>query len=467
MASITKLGKGKQPPRAIDFVDSNDGRKRKRIRLGVVGLSQAREAKVRVEKLLSAKVLNQTPDAETLRWLADVGDTIHGRFVRAGLAEPRQPVPTSPQLGDFLAKHLEQRKAEIAPSSIERLRQTADKVSAYFGPELRLDQITADGAKDWRASMLTDGLAEATVRLHCRNVKSTFNDAVERELIGRSPFAALKSAAIAADRDHYVTATDAAKILDACPNMQWRTLFGLMRFAGLRCPSETHNVTWRDVDWDRRRLTVYAPKTKRTRIVPIVATLWPMLQDAFDAAAECSDRIITLSRNNRHRTFHDILRKAGQVAWPDLFQTLRRSCETDLARTCPQHAVSAWIGHSMKVSERYYLQLTDDLYDLASGIAAESAAVGHGIASQQAAKAEEPSKGQNEKAPQMPLVATNCEAMLSEADGNRTRNHRIDRSLRDLATTLYLWGLRRRRRQLCQICESRRYRSRRDVISAD
>ena len=426
MASITKLGKGKQPPRAIDFVDSTDGGKRKRIRLGVVGLSQAREAKVRVEKLLSAKVLNHTPDAETVRWLAGVCDTIHGRIVRAGLAEPRQPVPTAPQLGDFLAKHLEQRKAELEPASIERLRQTADKINAYFGPELQLDQITADHAKDWRASMLTAGLAEATVRLHCRNVKSTFNDAVERELIGRSPFAKLKSAAIAADREHFVTADDAATILEACPNLQWRTLFGLMRFAGLRCPSETHNVTWRDVDWDRRRLTVYAPKTKRTRIVPIVPTLWPILQDAFDAAAECSDSIVTLSRNNRHRTFHDILRKAGLVAWPDLFQTLRRSCETDFARTCPQHAVSTWMGHSMKVSERHYLQVTDDLYDLASGSAAESAAVGRGTESQYTAKAEEPSKGRNEKAPPLPLVATNCEAMLSEADGTRTRNHRID-----------------------------------------
>ena len=148
MASITKLGKGKQPPRAIDFVDSTDGGNRKRIRLGVVDLRQAREAKVRVEKLLSAKVLNHTPDAETVRWLAGVCDTIHGRIVRVGLAEPRQPVPTAPHLGDFLAKHLEQRKAELEPASIERLRQTADKLNAYFGPELRLDQITADLAKD-------------------------------------------------------------------------------------------------------------------------------------------------------------------------------------------------------------------------------------------------------------------------------------------------------------------------------
>ena len=30
----------------------------------------------------------------------------------------------------------------------------------------------------------------------------------------------------------------------------------------------------------------------------------------------------------------------------------------------PQHAVSAWIGHCKEVSEKHYLQVTDDMYDM-------------------------------------------------------------------------------------------------------
>ena len=86
-------------------------------------------------------------------------------------------------------------------------------------------------------------------------------------MIDRNSFAKLKSAAVTSEREHYVTPDDAAKILEFFPNVQWRPLFGLMRFAGLLCPSETHSVTWRDVDWERKRLTVYAAKTDRTRIV--------------------------------------------------------------------------------------------------------------------------------------------------------------------------------------------------------
>jgi integrase len=199
-----------------------------------------------------------------------------------------------------------------------------------------------------------------------------------------------------------------------------------MRFAGLRCPSETHGITWRDVNWDRRLLTVYAPKTHKTRIVPIIPTLLPLLQAAYDAAPEGAETVITLSRNNLHRAFHEVIRNAGLLAWPDLFQTLRRSCETDFARTCPQHAVSTWIGHSMRVSEKHYLQMTDDLYDLATGRAAESAAAGHGTDSHDAAEANRDHARRNKKTSQTPLIATECEALLSEAEGTRTPNHRID-----------------------------------------
>ena len=62
-----------------------------------------------------------------------------------------------------------------------------------------------------------------------------------------------------------------------------------------------------------------------------------------------------------------LAKRAGLTPWPDLFQTLRRSCETELAMTFPQHAVSAWLGHSEAVSRAHYLQVPDELFDRAVG----------------------------------------------------------------------------------------------------
>ncbi len=101
---------------------------------------------------------------------------------------------------------------------------------------------------------------------------------------------------------------------------------------------------WADVDWERKLLHIHAPKTESQRTVPISPELLAILEETYDAAEIGTEKVITLSRNNRHRVFKAIIKKAGLTPWPRLFQTLRQSCETDFAKRCPQHAVSRWMG---------------------------------------------------------------------------------------------------------------------------
>ena len=79
----------------------------------------------------------------------------------------------------------------------------------------------------------------------------------------------------------------------------------------------------------------------------------------------------------------------------------------------------------MAVSEKYYLQVPEELFDRATG-AAESRRTD----SQSMAGAETEgfpdSAGSNSKPPHYNALRNNAGATLSEADGTRTRNHRID-----------------------------------------
>ena len=52
--------------------------------------------------------------------------------------------------------------------------------------------------------------------------------------------------------------------------------------------------------------------------------------------------------------------EAGVSPWPRLFQNLRASRETELADRFPSHVVAGWIGHSMRVAEEHYLQITPE-----------------------------------------------------------------------------------------------------------
>ena len=89
------------------------------------------------------------------------------------------------------------------------------------------------------------------------------------------------------ERDRFITREEAQAVLDACPDAQWRLLFALSRFGGLRCPWEHLGLRWGDVDWERTRFTVHsaqeARKGKPSRLMPLFPELRPYLEAVFDA----------------------------------------------------------------------------------------------------------------------------------------------------------------------------------------
>ena len=50
------------------------------------------------------------------------------------------------------------------------------------------------------------------------------------------------------DRQRFIDQATIAKVIDACPNAEWRTLVALSRYAGLRVPSEALLLRWQDIN---------------------------------------------------------------------------------------------------------------------------------------------------------------------------------------------------------------------------
>ena len=72
---------------------------------------------------------------------------------------------------------------------------------------------------------------------------------------------------------------------------------------------------------------------------------------------------VALSHGNVRRKLPEIIKNAKLRPWEDLFQTLRRSCETHFVSLGhPTHAVSTWLGHSNQVSKDHYLMITSDAF---------------------------------------------------------------------------------------------------------
>ncbi len=128
------------------------------------------------------------------------------------------------------------------------------------------------------------------------------------------------------------------------------------------------SLRWRDVDWERSRLTVWAQKTKRRRVVPIAPELLPILRDAFEHAPEGKPLVVHgVTARNVWRDFGVIRKHAGVPKYAKWCHTLRKNRESDwIAAGFPFHVVVEWMGHSDEVARQHYLRVNEADLDAAS-----------------------------------------------------------------------------------------------------
>lgn len=382
MASISTDSRGN---RRILFVDQ-DG-KRKPIRLGKLPMKATEVIKIRVENLVAAKIGGGGWDADTARWVAALGDDLAGKLAAVGLIPKR----SRSNVGTFVKSYVEDRKADTKPRTHWKLKQAGELLTEFLGAETRLQDVAPSQADDYRR-WLAPKMGDNSARRILGRAKQFLRAAVRARLITENPFGDLKGLAVQANRarDFNVTPEMAEKVNEACPDGQWRLLFALARWGGLRVPSEPLAITWNDIDWARDRFRVSSIKTEHhdghsERWVPIFPELLPHLREAWEASEKGNGFVITRYRDdnaNLRTQFNRIIKRAGLEPWPKLFQNLRATRETELAETYPLHVVCAWLGHSPKVALRHYTQTTDEHFAKAARKQAQQPSTEAGNASQ-------------------------------------------------------------------------------------
>lgn len=361
MASITKEANGR---RTIQFVGKD--RKRRSIRLGKVSAKLANEIKTRIEALNSAALTGHSIDGETARWVAQLDQAFADKLAAVGLIQHR--VGNSATLGAWLDDYIANR-TDVKPRTKINFEQVRRHLIEYFGRDRLLREISPGDADEFRRWML-DKLGDNTVRRHCGRAKQFFRAAVRKRIIHDNPFADLAGCTVRANqaRQYFITREDAAKVLAACPDTEWKVIFALARFGGLRCPSEVLALGWSDVDWENRRIRVRSPKTERfegrdSRIIPLFPELEEPLEALWELAEPGTVHVVNRYRStnaNLRTHLQRIIERAGLTPWPKLFQNLRSSRETELAETLPLHVVCSWLGNTALVAAKHYLQVTDD-----------------------------------------------------------------------------------------------------------
>jgi len=361
------------------------GRTRQRLPLGRrLAKRDAEEIKIHIERILQSRKAGLALDERSEQWLAKLPEQLRQMLVKKGVIEDggRRAKST---LAGFLDDYINAR-TDITVGTRSLLRNASDWLRQHFGQEREMDSITLGDADRYRVWLKEQGHAESHIRGLCRKARQFFRAAARRRMIGVNPFADMKwltDLPSPKSRQFYVTRSLAEHVLAACPCDEWRLIFALARYGGLRCPSELATLKWSDIDWKKGQFIVCDTKRKRhegkeTRDVPLFPELRPFLEACYRAKDRHPEKVIKrvrCTKNNLRTQMTRILKRAGIKVWPKLFQNLRSSRESELMKAHGVEVACEWIGNTPAVAVKHYLQITDEDIARANGTDAERQAV--------------------------------------------------------------------------------------------
>ncbi|WP_391524847.1 tyrosine-type recombinase/integrase [Lacipirellula limnantheis] len=315
-------------------------------------------------------------EADLAEWVLGLDLDFAKKLARVGLIHDPQAKPAA-TLAAFLKAYIDGR-VDLKPATKIVRGQVVRDLNEYFGESREVQNITPGDADDFKQWLVGRKLAPTTIHKRLQVARSFFHAMRRRKLIDENPFEGVKSAATGIkNRQHFVTPSEIAQVLEACPDHHWRAIVGLSRFGGLRTPSETLSLRWQDIDWEAGRLTVTSPKTEHhadgaSRVIPLFPELRKLLAESFDLAPVGAVYVVDerfrksamgpagWMNPNLRTHFTRIVERAGLKPWPRLFHNLRASRETELVERYPLQVVTDWLGNTPKVAMRHYLMTTDE-----------------------------------------------------------------------------------------------------------
>lgn len=342
----------------------------------------ARAFHVRVESLIGSAAAGEEPDPATRTWLCSISPVLSERLAKRGLTKAGA---MTTGLEAFANRFIASRKDTVAYSTNKHSEESRDKAVQFFGKNRDIRSISlADGIafSNWLRTKTGGNVGENTARKRCATMRCMFQYAVDSEIIATNIWASRKIpkrvGAAAADKRHHLNPADSEKVLTACLGMQDKelgVLFALCRYAGVRV-GEAFLVEWGHVDFERLRLTVISPKTKKTghgqRVVPLFPELERVLTALHLTAPEGIDNILpsysSKTQQWAKKRIEAAARRAGVDKWPRCFQSLRTTRATELADHLPGHVCAAFLGHTEAVANESYRRPNETHYAAAAAL---------------------------------------------------------------------------------------------------
>jgi len=338
------------------------------LRLGKVPRRVAETVKLRVEELLTAKIMGCSPPRETSAWVASIGDKLRSKLVAFGLVDGKRNLTLKEFLDSFIAA-----RPNVLATTRRMYHLAARNLLSYFAHDRRIDTITVGEIDNFRAALMVKYSSNSAKRLlsYC---KQFFAHAVNAGYLAASPCKNLRGLSVLPNREteSYLSISDLTKLLATMP-LELQTLTVLIRLCGLRV-GEAIALRWENVNFAENKLVVVSPKTrvhgKALRTMPLLPEARAYLTAWFEASGTTEHvfpRLVTrkAAQVGLRQKMHRYYLRAGLEPPRRIFQNWRRSAATDFALAFPQHVTASWLGHTTAIASVYYWRTTSDVVEQA------------------------------------------------------------------------------------------------------
>lgn len=232
------------------------------------------------------------------------------------------------------------------PRTLNNYGQTRDWLLKFFPDDKLLSDITKGDMTRWHRHIRSKLKSVANRNKHIQRAKRFFATAVDDDFLASSPAKDLKCEKGKTDksRQFFVNATITEQMIVGLPDANWRILFVLMRYQGMR-RQEAIELKWSEVDWDAKRIEFTSTKTG-DRECPIFPETLPYLKAAVEQRTVRQETVVRW-HSDEHSVTPLLVKQAERIvgkAWPKICVNLRSTRRTELDDFFPSHVVDRWLG---------------------------------------------------------------------------------------------------------------------------
>jgi len=244
-------------------------------------------------------------------------------------------------LSEFKQNYIESRRHEI---QIWRHVITLNKLVKYFGPTIRINNITADLLNKYKNDLLEQKFqqydktkfqeeqrARRGVNKEISNIRTILLWAYHKNLIKKNPFEQVKLLSTSQPQIQIPTAAEERRFRRQLNSRDAKLSYFIIRFTGLR-RSELRELCYRNLDLDNECIHIEKQKNRKPVILPIHPVLYRLLR-RYSVQGPPDEKIFTYNKDYITGTFRLALDRAGLKHIKNPAHVFRHAFVTNLLKS--------------------------------------------------------------------------------------------------------------------------------------